>query len=187
MAGQAENECTTGASPRPQQKRSTPTFVSLPERVPSTVHRPSPQSNSSTRSEPSPGVSSIRKRNWTRNTASLGMCRVRICAGTASRHRGATRTNGDRALHGYRHEVRVYRLSWRPPACHRRGRSPPNQPTHDRADGATLGRWDAKASQRPRRPVMQNTGTAAPQIRRSVFHNSLPLSLGRCCLRRSTS
>jgi len=32
---------------------------------------------------------------------------------------------------------------------------PPNQPTNDHADGATLGRWDAKASQRPRRPEMK--------------------------------
>jgi hypothetical protein len=31
----------------------------------------------------------------------------------------------------------------RPPACHRRGRSPHNQPTSDHADGATLGRRDA--------------------------------------------
>ncbi len=46
----------------------------------------------------------------------------------------------------------LLRLRGRPPACHRRGRSPCNQPTRDHADGATLGRWDAKASHRPRRP-----------------------------------
>jgi hypothetical protein len=36
----------------------------------------------------------------------------------------------------------LLRLRGRPPACHRRGRSPQNQPTCDHADGATLGRWD---------------------------------------------
>ena len=41
----------------------------------------------------------------------------------------------------------------RPPARHRRGRSPLNQPTRDHADGATLGRRDANASRRPRRPA----------------------------------
>jgi len=58
----------------------------------------------------------------------------------------------------------LFRLRGRPPACHRRGRSPSNQPTRDRADGATLGRWDAKASQRPRRPEIRaasRTATAA--------------------------
>jgi len=56
----------------------------------------------------------------------------------------------------------LFRLRGRPPACHRRGRSPPNQPTSDHADGATLGRWDAKASQRPRRPVLRaGSGAAA--------------------------
>jgi len=50
---------------------------------------------------------------------------------------------------------RLFRLRGRPPACHRRGRSPLNQPTSDHADGATLGRWDAKASHRPRRPMMR--------------------------------
>ena len=46
----------------------------------------------------------------------------------------------------------LFRLRGRPPAHHRHGRSPFNQPTSDHADGATLGRWDAKASQRTRRP-----------------------------------
>jgi hypothetical protein len=49
----------------------------------------------------------------------------------------------------------LLRLRGRPPACHRRGRSPHNQPTSDHADGATLGRWDAAASRRPRRPEMR--------------------------------
>ncbi len=50
----------------------------------------------------------------------------------------------------------------RPPARHRRGRSPLNQPTSDHADGATLGRRDAKASRRPRRPVLRAwSGTTA--------------------------
>ena len=54
------------------------------------------------------------------------------------------------------------RLRGRPPACHRRGRSPSRLPTRDHADGATLGRWDATASQRPRRPVMRTgSGTGA--------------------------
>ncbi len=37
------------------------------------------------------------------------------------------------------------RLRGRPPACHRRGRSPLRSPTRDRADGATLGRRDANS------------------------------------------
>ncbi len=54
------------------------------------------------------------------------------------------------------------RLRGRPPAYHRRGRSPLNQPTRDHDDGATLGRRDANASQRPRRPVMRTrSGTTA--------------------------
>jgi len=57
----------------------------------------------------------------------------------------------------------LIRLRGRPPACHRRGRSPLNQPTRDHADGATLGRWDARASQRPRRPGMRTMTVAAPQ------------------------
>jgi hypothetical protein len=69
------------------------------------------------------------------------------------------------------------RLRDRPPACHRCGRSPPNQPTSDHADGATLGRWDANASRRPRRPGMRNTGTQAPQITRDASYNGLPRSL----------
>ncbi len=39
---------------------------------------------------------------------------------------------------------------------------PSLQPTSDHADGATLDRWDARASQRSRRPVMRSgSGTAA--------------------------
>ena len=56
----------------------------------------------------------------------------------------------------------LFRLRGRPPAHHRRGRSPLTQPTSDHADGATLGRRDAKASQRPRRPVSRAcSGTTA--------------------------
>jgi len=51
----------------------------------------------------------------------------------------------------------LFRLRGRPPACHRRGRSPLNQPTSHHADGATLVRWDAKASQRPRRPGIRDS------------------------------
>ena len=54
------------------------------------------------------------------------------------------------------------RLRGRPPARHRRGRSPFNQPTSDHADGATLGRWDARASQRPRRPGLRAASGTAP-------------------------
>ncbi len=53
------------------------------------------------------------------------------------------------------------RLRSRPPARHRRGRSPLNQPTRDHADGATLGRRDANASQRPRRPVSKESPATA--------------------------
>ncbi len=54
----------------------------------------------------------------------------------------------------------------RPPARHRRGRSPPHLPTRDHADGATLGRRDANASGRPRRPVLRawSGTTAAPVV-----------------------
>ena len=51
----------------------------------------------------------------------------------------------------------LFRLRGRPPACHRRGRSPLNQPTSHHADGATLGRWDANASQRTRRPGIRDS------------------------------
>ena len=54
------------------------------------------------------------------------------------------------------------RLRGRPPARHRRGRSPLRSPTRDRADGATLGRRDANASRRPRRPGMRVSGTRDP-------------------------
>jgi hypothetical protein len=49
----------------------------------------------------------------------------------------------------------LLRLRGRPPARHRCGRSPHNQPTCNHADGATLVRWDAIASQRTRRPGMR--------------------------------
>ncbi len=56
----------------------------------------------------------------------------------------------------------LFRPRGRPPACHRRGRSPLNQPTCDHADGATLGHRDAKASRWPRRPVLRaRSGTTA--------------------------
>ena len=58
---------------------------------------------------------------------------------------------------GERDDGQLSRRRGRPPARHRRGRSPPRQPTRDHADGATLGRWDAKASRRPRRPVTEGS------------------------------
>ena len=70
-------------------------------------------------------------------------CRVRHCAGSTSRHRDALAHNVGPGSLGERDAVSFSRLRGRPPACHRRGRSPLNQPTSDHADGATLGRWDA--------------------------------------------
>ncbi len=97
--------------------------------------------------------------------AFIGTCRVRSCAGSTNRHRGALRTT---TLPGTPREARpglLFRLGGRPPAHLRRGRSPLNQPTRDHADGATLGRRDAKASRRPRRPVMRaRSGTAAATV-----------------------
>jgi len=46
--------------------------------------------------------------------------------------------------------------------------SPPNPPTNDHADGATLGRWDAGASMRPRRPEMRKPRTVAVSASVSV-------------------
>jgi len=43
----------------------------------------------------------------------------------------------------------------------------PNQPTSDHADGTTLGRWDALASRRPRRP--RSTESAAGKITPNVL------------------
>ena len=76
------------------------------------------------------------------------MCRYHHEAPRHAAHNGAA---------GLPREARcglLFRLRGRPPACHRLGRSPSNQPTSDHADGATLGRWDARASQRPRRPEL---------------------------------
>jgi len=60
-----------------------------------------------------------------------------------------------RALHGYHDEVSVYRLRGRPPLAQSAWSSPSPLPPNDHADWATLGRWDAKASQRPRRPGLK--------------------------------
>jgi len=49
------------------------------------------------------------------------------------------------------------RLRGRPRPRYRCGRSPPNQPTSDHADGATLVSWDAKASQLTRRPGIRDS------------------------------
>jgi hypothetical protein len=54
-----------------------------------------------------------------------------------------------RALHGKRARHWLYRLGWRPPACHQRGRRPSGFLANDHADGATLGRQG-----RPRRPEL---------------------------------
>ena len=53
-------------------------------------------------------------------------------------------------------------LRGRPPALEQRGRSPSIHHPRDHAARATLGRWDALAAQRPRRPVMRaGSGTTA--------------------------
>ena len=80
-------------------------------------------------------------------------CRVRFCAGTTSRQRLASSTKCGPGSPGRRASSWLSRLRGRPPARHRRGRNPLNQPTRDHADGATLGRWDAQASQWPRTGV----------------------------------
>ncbi len=52
----------------------------------------------------------------------------------------------------------LFRLGGRPPAYHRRGRSPSNPPPSDHADGATLGRWDAKRHGGPEGRSRDRTG-----------------------------
>ncbi len=88
-------------------------------------------------------------------------CRVRICAGTTSRHSGPLSTNADRAPPGsaMTSAVQATRQAAGAPSA---WSQPFNQPTCDHADGATLGRRDANASRRPRRPVMRAmSGTTA--------------------------
>ena len=66
---------------------------------------------------------------------------------------------------------------------------PSPSPTNDHADGATLGRWDANASQRTRRPGMKEPSSKTAHTR---IHNTLltrflfaPLAAGatRCIVR----
>jgi len=74
----------------------------------------------------------------------------------------------------------LFRLRGRPPARHRRGRSPLNQPTSDHADGATLGRWDDIASQLPRRPGIRAGSETAAGI--SVLGNGRNnVTAADCC------
>jgi len=89
-------------------------------------------------------------------------CRVRICAGTTSRRSVPLRTRSMPGSPGRRDAVCCPGEE----AGRRRAigvvAAPPNQPTSDHADGATLGRWDALASRRPRRP--RSTESAAGTI-----------------------
>ncbi len=87
-------------------------------------------------------------------------CRVRFCAGATSRLRLASRTKCGPGSPGERDAV----------CCsgYEEGRrraigvvAASQSPTHDHADGATLGRRDAKASRRPRRPGMRAATAAA--------------------------
>ena len=56
--------------------------------------------------------------------------------------------------------TRLSKPRGRPPSRHRRGRRPSNPPSRDRADGATLGRRDANASRRIRRPAPRDANAA---------------------------
>ncbi len=69
---------------------------------------------------------------------------------------------------------RVSTGSCRPPAYHRRGRSPFNRPTSDHADGATLGRQG-----RPRRPGPKEPGPAAASRQRSDSGEQIPTARGK--------
>ena len=65
--------------------------------------------------------------------------------------------------------VRPFRPRGRPPACHRRGRSPLPSPPRDRADGATLGR-PRQEPRRARRPAPRDAKAAirnSNQVQRS--------------------
>ena len=69
--------------------------------------------------------------------------------------------------------VRLFRPRGRPPACHRRGRSPLPSPPRDRADGATLGR-PRHQPRRTRRPTFRDV---TPRGSSPAFEDG-PLSLG---------
>ena len=68
----------------------------------------------------------------------------------------------------------LLRLRGRPPALEQRGRSPSIHHPRDHAARATLGRWDAKASQRTRRPVSRaSSGTSTGNPTRPKSPHSL--------------
>ena len=95
----------------------------------------------------------------TPNCGAPSGCRVRICASKTLRP-GDASAQMPTGLPRRAPRGQFSRLRRRPPACHRRGRSPPNRPTSDHADGATLGRWTPSA-QRPRRPGRKEPGAGA--------------------------
>jgi len=88
--------------------------------------------------------------------ALTGACRARHCACDALPAALHAPHNADAGLPP-RHTVpvRLFRPRSRPPACHRRGRSPLPLPSRDRADGATLGR-------RTRRPGPRDATERGP-------------------------
>ena len=111
---------------------------------PSTEHTPPPPSNSSTKSEPSPGGCSTQSGEpptryppWRAGNPAPTGCQVRHCAGTLIR-RASPFAQCRTWLPRRAPRGQFSRLRGRPPACHRRGRRPCNQPTSDHADGATL-------------------------------------------------
>ena len=79
------------------------------------------------------------------------LCRNHHPAPRRAAHNGAT---------GLPREARcglLFRLRGRPPALEQRGRSPSIHHPRDHAARATLGRWDALAAQRPRRPGVKES------------------------------
>ena len=70
----------------------------------------------------------------------------------------------------------------RPPACHRRGRSPLPSPPRDRADGATLGR-PRHEPRRTRRPALRDAKASSSTNRPRVAWTTRGLGAWRCSVR----
>jgi len=91
-------------------------------------------------------------------TPLTGACRVRSCAGTTRRHRGAQRTTADRATPAAERSGAAVHVAWEAAGAPSAWSQFVNSPPRDHADGATLGR-----RRRTRRPVPIEPWTYAPQ------------------------
>jgi hypothetical protein len=117
--------------------------------------------------------------------ALTGACRARHCAGNdlpASRLAPHNADAGQPPRHTV--PVRLSTLRGRPPASHRRGRSPLPSPSRDRADGATLSRRDRRPALRDAQATDDpeetgSTTTESPTLprRRWTFTSESSVSL----------